>query len=129
MIHFLKKTLPESTPVTVTTSEWRGILGFAVLPNFSCGISVIIILNRGIAVFSKPAECVFCVLVDKSSYKKPFSGCLGRFVFVTHFNLQFDCLKNHSRLMRVIVCTARFCLFFCLALAKQDYYEIVCFSN
>ena len=40
----------------------RGTLGFAVLANFSCGISVILILNCGIAVFSKPAGCVFFTL-------------------------------------------------------------------
>ena len=32
---------------------WRGTLGFAVLVNFSCGFSVILILNCVIAVFSK----------------------------------------------------------------------------
>ena len=44
----------------VTTCSYRtGTLGFAVLANFSCGISVILILNCGIAVFSKPAGRVF----------------------------------------------------------------------
>ena len=37
----------------------RGTLGFAVLANFSCGFSVILIVNCGVAVFSKPAGCVF----------------------------------------------------------------------
>ena len=37
----------------------RGTLGFAVLDNFSCGISVILISKWGIAVFSEPAGCGF----------------------------------------------------------------------
>ena len=37
----------------------RGTLGFAVLDNFSCDISVILILNYGIAVFSNFAGCGF----------------------------------------------------------------------
>ena len=32
-----------------------GVCGIAVLDNFSCDISVILFLNCGIAVFSKPA--------------------------------------------------------------------------
>ena len=36
-----------------------GICDIAMLDNFSCGISVILILNCGIAVFSKLAGCVF----------------------------------------------------------------------
>ena len=39
-----------------------GVFGIAVFANFSCGISVILILNCGIAVFSKPAGCVFFTL-------------------------------------------------------------------
>ena len=36
-----------------------GVCCIAVLDNFSCGISVILILNCGIAVFSKSAGCEF----------------------------------------------------------------------
>ena len=34
-----------------------GLCGIVVLDNFSCGISGILILNCGVAVFSKPAGC------------------------------------------------------------------------
>ena len=36
-----------------------GVYGFAVLGFFSCGISVIFILTRGIAVSSRSAVCGF----------------------------------------------------------------------
>ena len=36
-----------------------GVCSITVLDNFSCGISVNLILKCGIAVFSKPAGCNF----------------------------------------------------------------------
>ena len=80
-------------------------MGFAVLANFSCGISVILILNCGIAVFSKPAGCVFFTIFGIKTYPSLFSDHLYPFsvvseapykgpYFVTHFNLQFDCFNN-----------------------------------
>ena len=44
-----------------------------VLDNFSCGILVILILNCGIAVFSKPAGCGFFGILDgiKNSDSSP----------------------------------------------------------
>ena len=86
-----------------------GVCGIAVLANFSCSITVILILNCGIAVFSKTCGmCFLYVLVDDFRYKnvsftffRPFiavSGCLRSTLkqpyIVTHFNLQFDCLNN-----------------------------------
>ena len=81
--------------------------GIAVLTNFSCGISVILILTSGIAVFSKPARCVFfafrSTIVGIKTYPSLFSAIFSRFwsfrklqqpFFVTHCNLQFDCLNN-----------------------------------
>ena len=64
----------------------RGEFGFAVLDNFSCGISVILILNCSIAVFSEPQDAVmqsFSILDSIKNYpqsppifSKPFPGSM-----------------------------------------------------
>ena len=87
----------------------RGTLGFAVLANFSCGISVILILNCGI--LQTCGTRFLGVLVDDSWYKKrilhlfqPFLAVSGRFgsnlkrlYFITHFNEQFDCFNDQFK--------------------------------
>ena len=85
------------TRPTVLTLAWasgrtlmfnpKNEYGIAVLANFSCGISVILILTYGIEVFSKPVGCV--VFVFRSAivgikninfpFSRPFLAVFGRF--------------------------------------------------
>ena len=64
MVSNLKITLRRQERIFIITGKEGdiGVCGIAVLDNFSCGISVIVlilILNCGIAVFSKSAGCGF----------------------------------------------------------------------
>ena len=54
-----RKENPLSRRIQQITEGDIGVCDIAVLNNFSCGISVILILNCGIVVFSKPAGCGF----------------------------------------------------------------------
>ena len=81
-----------------------GVCGIAVLVNFSCSILVILILNCSITVFSKPAGCVFLTLMIVGIKMCPslfptIYSCFWLFchIFVTHFNLQFDCFNNQFK--------------------------------
>ena len=87
-------------------------MGFGVLANFSCGISVILISNCGIAVFSKPAGRIFLAFwstivgiknVSFTSFQ-PFLAVSGHFgsnlkqpYFNAHFNEQFDCFNDQFK--------------------------------
>ena len=94
---------------TKRTCLWRGTLGFAVLANFSCGISVILILNCGI--LQTCGTRFLGILVDDSWYIKrilhifrPFLAVSDRFrsnlkqpYFIAQFNEQFDCFNDQFK--------------------------------
>ena len=72
------KTRDGQTSVTDTIGKTHDegdirVCGIAVLDNLSSSISVILILNHGIPVFSKPAGCGFFVILDgiKNSLSSP----------------------------------------------------------
>ena len=130
-----------------------GVFGIAVLANFSCGISVILILNCGITVFSKPAGRVFLAFWStivgiknvSFTFFQPFLAVSGRFgsnlkqlYFIAHFNEQFDCFNDQFKALLLcpgfssvppLVIASNFTLLSTNSSAIQAYYEIAVFSG
>ena len=100
-------------------------MGFAVLANISCGISVILILNCDIAVFFKPAGCVFLAFWSTIVVSKRIPH-LFLTIFSRFWSFRKQPISSHILIYNLTVLTtglkpfhcfhgltARFCLYFC----------------